>query len=104
VASIVWSVGARNDLRELVQFIAYDSPTYAASTSRRILDAVDRLRRYPKLGRVVPEYDHPSIRELIVGNYRVVYRVRGQRVGIGAIVQGSRDLLRRRHTQPWDFG
>lgn len=104
MASILWTVGARNDLRELVQFIAHDSPTYAAATADRILDAVERLRRYPRLGRVVPEYDQPPIRELIVGGYRLVYRIRGQRVVLVAIVHGSRDLMRRMSKQPWDFG
>ncbi len=104
MASIFWTVGARDDLRDIVEYIATDSPTYGASTAERVLEAVDRLRRYPRLGRVVPEYDDASIRELIVGNYRVVYRLRRQRVGIVAVVHGTRDLLRRVAKEPWDFG
>jgi addiction module RelE/StbE family toxin len=103
MASIVWTVGARNDLRDVTEYIARDSPTYAAATADRILDAIDNLVTYPKLGRVVPEYNNESIRELIVGNYRIVYRLRRQRIGIVAIVYGSRDLLRRVAKQPWDF-
>jgi toxin ParE1/3/4 len=104
VASIRWTVGARDDLREIVQYIASDSPVYAGATAERMLDAVERLRRYPKMGRVVPEYGEESIRELIVGNYRIVYRLRRQRVGILAIVHGSRDLLRRAARERWDLG
>ena len=70
----------------------------------RIVAAVERLSRHPKLGRVVPEYEDETIRELIVGNYRVVYRLRGQRIGIIAVVHASRDLLRRLTGDPWDFG
>lgn len=65
---------------------------------------VDKLRQHPKLGRVVPEYENETIRELIVGNYRVVYRVRRQQVGIVAVVYGSRDLIGRLSDEPWDFG
>ena len=104
MASILWTVGARGDLREIIEYIGRDSPTYAVATAERILDAAERLRRYPKLGRIAPEYGDESIRELLVGNYRVVYRLRRQRVGIVAVVHGSRDLLRRTAKEPWDLG
>ncbi len=104
MASVLWTLGARDDLRDIIEFIARDSPTYAASTAERVLEAVDRLRKYPKMGRVVPEYVDESIRELIVGNHRIVYRIRRQRVGIVAVVHGSRNLLRRVSKEPWDFG
>ncbi|MDZ4277959.1 MAG: type II toxin-antitoxin system RelE/ParE family toxin [Dehalococcoidia bacterium] len=104
MASIVWTVGARDDLRDTIDYIGRDSPTYAAATAERILGAAEGLRRHPKMGRVVPEYDDQSIRELIVGNYRVVYRLRRQQVAVLAIVHGSRDLLRRSATGPWDLG
>lgn len=103
MASIRWTVGARRDLEEIVRFIALDSPTYAAATAERIVDAVVRLRRHPRLGRAVPEYDDPEIRELLVGNYRVVYKVQETRVGILAIVHGNRELLRRTSRERWDL-
>jgi toxin ParE1/3/4 len=103
VASVIWTVGAQADLRGVVEYIGRDSAAYAAQVAGRIIASVERLRRYPKLGRVVPEYEDETIRELIVGNYRVVYRLRRQRVGIVAIVHGSRDLLRRLSGEPWDF-
>ena len=80
-----------------------DSPTYAAATAGRILAAVERLRKHPRIGRIVPEYGDANLRELIVGNYRVVYRIRGARVGIVAIVHGSREILRRSPRRLWDL-
>jgi plasmid stabilization system protein ParE len=77
---------------------------YAAAFTARVNAAIDVLRRFPRSGRVVPEYDDESIREVIVGNYRVVYRLRGQRVAIVAVSQGSRKLLRHVGPEPWDFG
>ena len=103
MASIRWTVGAKGDLREIVEYIGQDSPTYAAAMAGRILAAVQRLRQYPNLGRVVPEYDDETIREVIVGSYRIVYRLRRQRIGIIAVIHGSRDLLRRLTDEPWDI-
>lgn len=95
MASVRWTVGARRDLGAIVEYVGQDSLTYAAATAGRIVAAVERLRRHPRLGRLVPEFENPTIRELIVGNYRVVYRLEGERVGIIAVVHGGRDLLRR---------
>jgi len=103
VASIRWTVGSQLDLREIVEYISRDSTAYAAAVAGRIVAAVERLRRYPKPGRTVPEYGDETIRELIVGNYRVVYRLRRQRVGVIAVVRGNRDLMRRLTDEPWDF-
>lgn len=103
MASVRWTVGARADLREIVDYISQDSVTYAAALAGRIVTNVGRLRRYPRLGRVVPEYQDRSLRELIVGNYRVVYRLQGQGVAVLAIVHGSRDLIRRLPGGPWNL-
>jgi plasmid stabilization system protein ParE len=48
----------------------------------------------PFCGRVVPELDNPELREVIYGNYRIIYRVVGkdQNVQIIAVVHGAREL------------
>jgi plasmid stabilization system protein ParE len=48
------------------------------------------LLDFPRLGRIVPEYDEESLRELIVGSYRIFYRVDADGVLISAIWHGSR--------------
>lgn len=103
MASVRWTVGARKDLREVVEYIGQDSVVYAADTIERIFIAIEKLRTFPNLGRVVLEYDDDTIRELIVGSYRVVYRLRQKRVNILAIVHSSRDLLRQLGAEPWHF-
>lgn len=103
MAKIRWSLGARRDLHEIIIYIAEDSPSYAINFAERITLAVDRVETFPKLGRIVPEYQDPDIRELIVGHYRVVYRLHGSRIGIAAIAHASRDLLRKLSSEPWDL-
>lgn len=103
MASVRWTVGARDDLKEVVAYVSRDSPTYAAALAGRILAGVELLRRYPKLGRIVPEYEDDAIREIIVGRYRVVYRLHARRVGIVAVIHASRNLLSRRSPETWDL-
>jgi plasmid stabilization system protein ParE len=104
VASVGWTLGARDEPNDRVKYIGRDSPTFAAALSGRIVASVRGLRRHPRLGRVVPELGDETLRELIVGAYRVVYRVRGQRVGIIAVVHGSRDLQKHLQSGAWDLG
>jgi len=71
---IVWTLRSREDLREIAAFIAKDNPA-ALKLGDLIFDRVDSLEKFPELGRVVPERNQPNIREIVVKNYRIVYRV-----------------------------
>ena len=103
MASVLWTVGAREDLRQLIAFVSGDSETYAAVVAGRIMAAVNRLELYPLIGRIVPEYQDATIREVLVGNYRIVHRVRQEVIGVIAVVHGGRELLRTVSGEPWDF-
>ena len=52
---IVWSAAGLRDLEGIHDFIAQNSPRYAAVTAERLVAAVDRLRGFPESGRMVPE-------------------------------------------------
>jgi toxin ParE1/3/4 len=56
----------------------------------RIIAAVERLLVNPRSGRMVPELGDEAIREVIHGNYRIVYRVRGDVVEIATVFHGAR--------------
>ena len=100
MAQVRWTIGARADLREIVEFIARDSETYATATADRILGAVEHLQRHPRQGRVVPEYRNSRLREVIVGRHRVVYWVSARDIAVVAVVDAGRDLLRKLGDQP----
>lgn len=72
---LIWSPAARDDLRDVVSFIARDSKSRAETFGLRLMREVERLRDHPELGRVAPELEVPSIRELVVRSYRLIYRV-----------------------------
>ena len=55
---------------------------------------VREIPKSPRSGRVVPEYDDPDLREKILGDYRVVYRIRKDTVEIVAICHGARLIQR----------
>jgi toxin ParE1/3/4 len=92
MAEIRWTLQAANDLEAIVEFIAADSRHYAQLLAINVLKAVDRLAGLPRSGRIVPELGDSSIREIILGNYRVIYRVRQDVVEILAVYHGARML------------
>ncbi|MEK6375736.1 MAG: type II toxin-antitoxin system RelE/ParE family toxin [Acidobacteriota bacterium] len=91
--SVEWSESAISSVVEAAEYIAKDSPSYAAALVDKAEKAANSLFQFAERGRVVPEYGDESIRELFVGRYRLIYRVRGKRVVIAAFVHGARDLL-----------
>ncbi|MBI3879200.1 MAG: type II toxin-antitoxin system RelE/ParE family toxin [Verrucomicrobia bacterium] len=89
---IVWSLQARDDLREIVSFIAADNPTAAETFGYRLMSQVDPLANFPQLGRVVPEEGDENIREIILRPYRIIYQVlpAQQVVAIARLWHGAR--------------
>ena len=71
-------------------YIARDSPQYADLVVERIVAAVELLESSPRSGRVVPEVGDELLREVIHGNYRLVYRLPGEIIEIATVFHGSR--------------
>jgi addiction module RelE/StbE family toxin len=90
VKRIVWSPRAVADLEAIRDHIAYDSELYARLVVTRLLAATSRLVQFPEVGRVVPEFQRPDLREVIVRPYRVVYRLRGEIVEIATVFHAAR--------------
>ena len=90
MAEIEWSLKAENDLNEIIDYIAQDSLEYALSFYEQVREKVENLIQFPKMGRVVYELDEPNIRELILRNYRIIYRILGEKIQIVRLFHGSR--------------
>ena len=58
-----------------------------------ILERVHTLRDHPEIGRIVPEFDQPTLRELIHPPFRIVYRLEKSRLYIVRVWRSER-LLR----------
>ncbi len=89
---IIWSREAREDLREIVTFIAHDNPAAAESFGYLLMSKVDVLAQFSQLGRIVPEEQDENIREIIFRSYRIVYQtlMEKQIVAIARVWHGAR--------------
>lgn len=63
------------DLRVIVRRIALNDPERAKAYGNLLIDRALSLSTFPERGRVVPELNDPSVREIIRGSYRIIYEV-----------------------------
>lgn len=91
---VKWTEPAWSNLEAAAGYIEFDSPRYAAALVREARDAARSLRTFANRGRIVPEIDDESVRELFVfrQRYRMIYRVLRHEVQILAFIHGARDL------------
>lgn len=79
-------------IEDAAKYIALDSPAAARRLAADAVRAGESLSELSERGRVVPELNDPRYRELLVGAYRLVYRVDDEHVSIVAFVHGARDF------------
>lgn len=87
-----WTDQAADDLRAIREFIERDSPRYGRLVAERLFDATQRLEAFPLSGRIVPELGRDDVREIIVGDYRIVYRLRDETAPLITVFRSSRLL------------
>lgn len=89
---IVWSPLAVDRASEIAHYIGRDKPSAAEKWVAAVFSKVDRLRTSPEIGRAVPEIGNERFRELLYGNYRIVYRLETDQIAILTIRHGKQIL------------
>lgn len=96
MVQINWTSQALKDLRGIADYISKDSVKYAKRQVFKIRNSTRVLHTHMYSGRIVPELNQKDIREIIQGNYRIIYRVKGKsRVDILTIHHSARDLQKK---------
>jgi len=89
---IVWSPLAVDRASEIARYIAQDKPSAAEDWVDIVFSKVNQLKTTPEIGRIVPEINNNQIRELIYGNYRIIYRLEKKKISILTIRHGKQIL------------
>ena len=90
MTTVRWTEQAVEDLRAIRSFIERDSPRYGRLVAERLYDAVSRIEQFPASGRIVPELEREDLRELVVGQYRIVYRLEAESAVLLTVFRSSR--------------
>lgn len=89
---IIWAPLAVERAAEIAEYISRDNPTAAGKWIDTVFSKVERLKSFPESGRIVPEINSKDFRELIYGNYRIIYRIEKTQVSILTIRHGKQIL------------
>ena len=89
---ILWSPLAVDRVSEIAEYISQDSSVTAENWINAVFKKVEGLKEFPKSGRMVPETDSGTIRELIYGNYRIIHRIEEKRLSILTVRHGKQML------------
>jgi len=89
---IIWSPLAVERVSEIAKYISQDKPASAEKWINAVFFRVEQLRSSPEIGRIVPEIGNSQFRELIYGNYRIIYRLEKKQISILTIRHGQQIL------------
>ena len=87
---VAWTDQALNRLAAIREHVAQDNPAAALRLVASLVERVDSLSRFSRRGRLVPVHAAQGLRELIDGNFRIVYRVRAGTVEILTVFERHR--------------
>ena len=90
--TVHWTDTALRHLSAIHDYIAQNSTIYARGMVERLTSRSRQIAAHPRSGRMVPEYEEPDVREVIEGSYRIIYRIRAERIDVLAVIHGAREL------------
>lgn len=67
-------------IEECIDYIAHDHVPTATKWAREVFEQCEKLGNHPESGIMVPEFDRHEIREIIHGNYRLVYELKPNQI------------------------
>jgi toxin ParE1/3/4 len=73
--TVILSPKSVGDLESIVRFISLTNPVSARKVGQSLLDKTKELRQFPLRGQIVPEFNSPEIRQILLKPYRIVYRI-----------------------------
>ena len=89
---IIWSPLSLERIIEISENISIDKPGASKKWVESIFSTVERLKKFPQSGRVVPEVDRKDIQEILLGNYRIIYRIDKKSIFVLTVRHGKQLL------------
>jgi toxin ParE1/3/4 len=77
--NVLWTERSIEDLLAIKHFISQDSVVRAEEWIQELYSTGIGLANFPTRGRIVPEFNQENLRELLIDNYRMVYRIKKKR-------------------------
>ncbi len=92
MAEIIWTEPALSDLNDIAEYIALENLVAARHLVQTIFTKVERLETFPESGRIPPDLEYLSYREVVASPCRVFYKQDDEKVFILFVMRVERDL------------
>ena len=89
MVKIIWSNHFFQKTTEIFDYISRESPKYALKFFSLLQKNITNLEKFPKMGRIVPERNVDELRELILGNYRIIYHLDDEYIELITIIHSK---------------
>ena len=93
MVKVIWSARSLKDLEEIGEYISKDSFKYAKLTLEKLIETAKLIEYNRLIGRIVPEVGQSGIREIITGNYRIIYQTKAKESAFILTIHHSSRLL-----------
>jgi addiction module RelE/StbE family toxin len=90
---VFWTDAALGQLESIHDYFARTSPEYAQKLVERLVNRSEKVADFPRSGRMVPEYEIDEVRQVIEGQYRIIYLIKEDQIEILALIHTSRKGL-----------
>ena len=87
-----WTDTAVEHLQAIHAYIAKNSPQYALRIVDRLTRRSQQIADFPLSGRVVPEFEHGQIREVLEGPYRIIYYIKLAQIDVLAVIHAAQEI------------
>ena len=93
---INWTIQAKNDLKSISDYISLDSKKYAKLQVFKIMKRTQISKPHIRIGKAVEEIQNRNIREIVLGNYRIIYKIINEtQIDILSIHHSAKNLTTR---------
>jgi len=93
MVKVIWTARSLKDLEEIGEYISKNSSKYAKLTLEKLIEMAKHIESNQLIGRIVPEVGQNNTREIITGNYRIIYQTRTKESAYILTVHHSSRLL-----------
>lgn len=89
---VKWTDHAKAQIRHIHDYIAQDSAFYAKRVTEALVRKTIGLDELPRIGRIVPELNIETVRELSRYSYRILYEITPTHIEVLAVIHMRRDV------------
>ena len=90
---VVWTDKCLQRIEEISDYIELDSKKNAEQFIKEIFDKEEMLKNNPKIGKIAPDYELEEYRQIIIRNYRLVYKIDGKYLNMITIRQCRQEKI-----------